>query len=790
MLQLAPASFNKVNFLLPRASQATRRKAPNANSLRLKQRRYLNPSAPLSLNLFFVFRKSLTPKLRLSGGSTNSLNSNLWPVLKPLTQFDASSHYTFPNVDVSARRGVRLPTAHSSLTFAQPTLPLQLSPYTPSVLATARFACPFTSQGYLYLTAKTSPALIAASENLRKLQRTSYSQFNQWQIIRSKLSFLNVVSKKTRGHFFSFYTYKLRKEFLSTAVKRQYISELWDTARETSFNAISPSYQSQPLLLPTVLSTGTLRLANRSRLWGSVGSTLPQVSLFANASGNLPLRSYPLPNARTLTRSAAKVRRAKPRRPNFRPRTRLLKQRRQLRAASLSLPSPTLKPSALIQKEIKPSRQSNSAKTQRRHYRRFYKAVRRLKALKRRRGWNVRRLARPIKHRQYLVRKKIRKLRRRSPFLARLSQGMRRVRRRESRFGKLKPLNMLKKFESLNKPQSFVKHLMAQLSVKPKVRVSRKQLSPLLLTPTNQRLEGLPLANLTAASATHQAKSLYAQNLTHYDPIARLWSSRVALKYLLLLPSIQNRKPIAASLETSPIPLTGLVVTALQNQLTSYCFGPRLDAIGKSNIWAIPSSQYVIRKKLLRFSARRRFRVDMDTWSHRSLIHFAESVSGKHVALNFGPFVEDTLTFDDRARCAMWNGRVTSFQRRLGHKIFVYEALMLVAVAIRLKDPTFLANWIRGMLKRTSFWKYRVIFRYLKFLIQHIFRFSFQHFQFRGFKLRLKGKVGVAGCSRARQLFFKVGDTSHSKMSNKVAYDLSYVNTFTGVLGFKLWFFY
>ena len=81
---------------------------------------------------------------------------------------------------------------------------------------------------------------------------------------------------------------------------------------------------------------------------------------------------------------------------------------------------------------------------------------------------------------------------------------------------------MLKKFESLNKPQSFVKHLMAQLSVKPKVRVSRKQLSPLLLTPTNQRLESLPLANLTAASTTHQAKSPYAQNLTHYDPIARL----------------------------------------------------------------------------------------------------------------------------------------------------------------------------------------------------------------------------------------------------------------------------
>jgi len=48
----------------------------------------------------------------------------------------------------------------------------------------------------------------------------------------------------------------------------------------------------------------------------------------------------------------------------------------------------------------------------------------------------------------------------------------------------------------------------------------------------------------------------------------------------------------------------------------------------------------------------------------------------------------------------------------------------------------------------------------------------------------------VAGNARTRTLFYCVGDTSHSKMDNKVAYDLSYVGTFTGVLGFKLWFFY
>jgi hypothetical protein len=57
-------------------------------------------------------------------------------------------------------------------------------------------------------------------------------------------------------------------------------------------------------------------------------------------------------------------------------------------------------------------------------------------------------------------------------------------------------------------------------------------------------------------------------------------------------------------------------------------------------------------------------------------------------------------------------------------------------------------------------------------------------------KLSLKGKISVAGNARTRTLFLRVGDTSHSKMDNKVAYDLSLVNTFTGVLGFKLFFYY
>ena len=262
--------------------------------------------------------------------------------------------------------------------------------------------------------------------------------------------------------------------------------------------------------------------------------------------------------------------------------------------------------------------------------------------------------------------------------------------------------------------------------------------------------------------------------------LSEFWTNPTLLKYLLTLES---------QIRLKSDPLKSSILQA-QHQLQAYVFPSNGDRLVRSNLWLVPSSNYVLRRKLLRSTFSHLFLFNLSMWYYKSLISFIENCSGRKVSLHFGPFLEGALTFEDKARCALWGNRVMGFQRILGHKIFVQEALMLVALSLRLKDTTFLANWIRGMLKRMSFWKYRLLFRYLKFLFQHIFRPNFALFDFRGLKLRLKGKISVAGNARTRTLFYRVGDTSHSKMNNKVSYDLSYVNTFTGVMGFKLWFFY
>jgi len=109
-----------------------------------------------------------------------------------------------------------------------------------------------------------------------------------------------------------------------------------------------------------------------------------------------------------------------------------------------------------------------------------------------------------------------------------------------------------------------------------------------------------------------------------------------------------------------------------------------------------------------------------------------------------------------------------------------------VCLGLKLKDPTFLANWIRAMMRRLSFWKYKIIFRYLKYLLRYIFHPNFDKLGLRGVKFQLKGKISVAGNARTRTLFYKIGEVGQSKMENKVAYDLSYFETFTGIMGFKL----
>ena len=235
------------------------------------------------------------------------------------------------------------------------------------------------------------------------------------------------------------------------------------------------------------------------------------------------------------------------------------------------------------------------------------------------------------------------------------------------------------------------------------------------------------------------------------------------------------------------------VLSNLTYSLTSlndHSFSTRINVFKTTNIWPSSFFHFTLKRKILKIFSFNKFLPNVTMWYYNILIRFMESCTGKKVFLKLNPFIENSLSFTDIARCNMWSIRINSFQKLLGPKIFLNESLRIMHIALRFKDPTFFANWIKGMLNRMSFWKYRLLFRYIKFAMRYLFWLYFSELQFKGLKLKLKGKISVAGNARTRTLVYRIGETGYSKIDNRVICDSSTINTFTGVLGFKIWFFF
>jgi len=77
---------------------------------------------------------------------------------------------------------------------------------------------------------------------------------------------------------------------------------------------------------------------------------------------------------------------------------------------------------------------------------------------------------------------------------------------------------------------------------------------------------------------------------------------------------------------------------------------------------------------------------------YKTLINFMEYFTGKKIYLKLNPFIENSLSYLDTSRCYLWYSRVLSFQKILGHRIFVHESLKIMYLAIKFRDPTFLIN--------------------------------------------------------------------------------------------------
>ena len=264
--------------------------------------------------------------------------------------------------------------------------------------------------------------------------------------------------------------------------------------------------------------------------------------------------------------------------------------------------------------------------------------------------------------------------------------------------------------------------------------------------------------------------------------IYSLFNNPVLLKYFLW-----TRRDPHQSLQSTV--RASLFLPALYD-VQRYNFSSRVQFFQTSNLWPVSTFSYVIRRRLLKTFTNRQFSPEMTMWVYYNLVRFMEHYSGRKVYLQFNPFAENSLTFHDLSRCYLWESRLRTFQRLLGAKIFVGESLRILYLALKSHDPKFLGNWIKEMLYRLSFWKSRLLFRYLKYVMKHFYYPCSEEIGFRGLKLTLRGKISVAGNARTRTLFYAIGDTSNAKMNNRVLSYFTTVNSFTGVMGFTLLFYF
>lgn len=210
-----------------------------------------------------------------------------------------------------------------------------------------------------------------------------------------------------------------------------------------------------------------------------------------------------------------------------------------------------------------------------------------------------------------------------------------------------------------------------------------------------------------------------------------------------------------------------------------------------TNLFANSESfSFVFKKFLIKTFSTNKFSVEESPLHYDAICRFLEFCSGKRIYAVFNPFMTNMLDFEEKTRCLIWSQKIKSFRKVLGPRLFLNESLQIIYFCLKNKDVYVLASWMLQMFYKISFWKYKLFFRYLQYVLRYFFWSIFESLRITGLKFQMKGKISVAGNARTRTVLTKIGTAGHSSFKNRILYDLKLIRTFTGVIGFKTWIFF
>jgi len=169
---------------------------------------------------------------------------------------------------------------------------------------------------------------------------------------------------------------------------------------------------------------------------------------------------------------------------------------------------------------------------------------------------------------------------------------------------------------------------------------------------------------------------------------------------------------------------------------------------------------------------------------------FLECFTGKNVNLLIykNSFTDITNLF--KLILNIWVFRIKHFYRTFKNKFDLSLVMKLLYLSIKNKDIHLLIKIIRLVTPRVEFKKQRKFFKFIIFMFRTYFSLLYPLYNIQGYQFEFRGKISVDGNARTRKMYAKILRPSPSNYTYSTRYVYKTINTYTGVMGVKIWIYY
>lgn len=108
----------------------------------------------------------------------------------------------------------------------------------------------------------------------------------------------------------------------------------------------------------------------------------------------------------------------------------------------------------------------------------------------------------------------------------------------------------------------------------------------------------------------------------------------------------------------------------------------------------IPSNHFnfFFLKKIQNLKVTDSFKAEVIPWYYNNIIRFIEFLSGRKVLFQFYPFMSQEVTKEFIVRYKLWLPRMAYYERKLGHRFFLEEAVHILHIGFFFKDPSIISS--------------------------------------------------------------------------------------------------